>query len=237
MAFLTRLPVPATDVRLDAAVAWFPLVGVLLGGILAAVDVGLRQLGIQPLVDSALLVTLLLALTGALHADGLIDTCDAVFGHATPERRLEIMRDPRTGAFGVVGLVCVVVLKVAGVEALPGASRAATLVLAPTLGRWAIAVLACAFPYGRPSGLGRPLKQGATPRALVLASLLPVAVCVAVWPSGPLLVVLALAVALGVGRWLMSMLPGLTGDCYGAACEVIETVTWLAAAPLARAFG
>jgi len=237
IAFLTRLPVPATDVRLDAAVPWFPLVGLLLGGILALADTALRLGAVSPFVASALLVTLLLVLTGALHADGLIDTCDAVFGHATPERRLEIMRDPRTGAFGVVGLVCVVVLKVAGVEALPTATRAATLVLAPTLGRWAIVVLACVFPYGRPSGLGQPLKQGATPRALVLASLLPVAVCIAVWPSGPLLGVLALAIALGAGRWLMSMLPGLTGDCYGAACEVVETVTWLAAAPLARAFG
>jgi len=237
IAFLTRLPAPASDVRLDTAVAWFPLVGLLLGGILAFVDIGLRLMSVSPLVGSALLVTLLLVLTGALHADGLIDTCDAIFGHATPERRLEIMRDPRTGAFGVVGLVCVVLLKVASIEALPVATRALSLLLAPTLGRWTIVVLAATFPYGRPSGLGLPLKQGATPPTLALASIVPLALCALVWPGGPLLTVLALCVALGLGRWLMSMLPGLTGDCYGAVCEVVETVVWLAAAPLSRAIG
>ncbi len=235
LAFLTRFPAPAVDVRLDAAVPWFPLVGLLLGGVLALADLALRQLQVAPLVTSALLVTLLLALTGALHADGLIDTCDAVFGHAAPERRLEIMRDPRTGAFGVVGLVCVVLLKVAGIEALPPATRFASLLLAPTLGRWAIVVLATVFPYGRASGLGLPLKKGATPIALGLASIAPVAMCALAWPSGPWLGVLALAVALLLGRWLMSLLPGLTGDCYGAGCEVVEMVVWLAAAPLARA--
>jgi adenosylcobinamide-GDP ribazoletransferase len=236
IAFLTRLPVPATEVRLDAAVPWFPVVGVLLGGMLAVADLVFGVVGISPLVVSVLLVTLLLILTGALHADGLIDTCDAVIGHATPERRLEIMRDPRTGAFGVVGLVCVVVLKVAAVDALPASTRGVSLVLAPTLGRWAIILLATVFPYGRPSGMGQPLKDGATPRALTVASLAPLAVCALAWPSSALLGVLALAVALSIGRWLMSMLPGLTGDCYGAACEVVETVVWLAAAPLTRAF-
>ncbi|HET6317047.1 MAG TPA: adenosylcobinamide-GDP ribazoletransferase [Chloroflexota bacterium] len=237
VAFLTRFPTPAVDVRLDAAVPWFPLVGLLLGGILALADIALRQLQVEPLVTSAVLVTLLLALTGALHADGLIDTCDAVFGHASPERRLEIMRDPRTGAFGVVGLVCVVLLKVASIEALPPATRSVSLILAPALGRWAIVVLACVFPYGRASGLGLPLKKGATRTALGLASIVPLGVCAVAWPSGPWLGVLALALALLVGRWLMSLLPGLTGDCYGAVCEVVETAVWLAAAPLVRALG
>ena len=107
LQFLTRIPVPAGEYRLEVAVGWLPVVGVLLGAILAFVDMGLRWLQVSPLVASTVLVVLLLALTGALHADGLMDTCDAVFGHASPARRLEIMRDPHTGAFGVVGLVCV----------------------------------------------------------------------------------------------------------------------------------
>ena len=102
--FLTRFPVPRGTYRLDAAVVWLPVVGLLLGGVLALVDFGLRRAEVASLVSSTLLVVLLLALSGALHADGLMDTCDAMFGHATPERRLEIMRDPRAGTFGVVGL-------------------------------------------------------------------------------------------------------------------------------------
>jgi adenosylcobinamide-GDP ribazoletransferase len=234
LAFLTRLPVPLGDARLEHAVVWLPVVGVMLGGILALVDIGLRALAVSPLVDSAILVVLLLLLTGALHADGLMDTCDAVFSHATPQRRLDIMRDPRSGAFGVVGIVCIVVLKVASIEALPVAARVGSLVLAPTLGRWAIVLLATVFPYGRPTGLGAPLKAAATRRTLALASLAPVVVCALVWPYGPVLGALAIATALLLGRWLVSLLPGLTGDCYGAGCEIVETVVLLAAAPLAR---
>jgi adenosylcobinamide-GDP ribazoletransferase len=236
LAFLTRLPVPVRDPRLEAAVPWLPAVGLILGGILAAVDLTLREVPVSSLVVSAVLVVLLLALTGALHADGLMDTCDAVFAHATPERRLEIMRDPRSGAFGVVGIVCIVLLKVVSIDALPPSVRSGYLVLAPTLGRWSIVLLATVFPYGRPTGLGAPLKAAATPRNFVLASVLPVLACAALWPSGPLVGLLALCVAVLVGRWLASLLPGLTGDCYGAGCEVVETVVLLAAAPLVRLF-
>jgi len=233
---LTRLPVPPGEYRLQETVGWLPVVGLVLGGILAVVDLGLRALAIDPLVVSTVLVVLLLALSGALHADGLMDTCDAVFGHASPERRLEIMRDPRAGAFGVVGLVCVVALKIAAVAALPAAIRPQLLLLAPVLGRWSIVLLARVYPYGRASGLGAPLKQAATSRALVLASLVPLAGCAAFGPVGIVCGLLAAIVALGLGRWLMGLLPGLTGDCYGAACEVVEATVWLSAAPLARAW-
>jgi adenosylcobinamide-GDP ribazoletransferase len=237
LAFLTRLPVPRHEARLDAVVVWLPIVGLLLGGILAAADALLRRLTFSDLAISALLTVLLLALSGALHADGLMDTADAVFSHATPERRLEIMRDPRAGAFGVVSLVCVVLLKMTSIEALPAASRPITLALAPMLGRWSIVLLAGLFPYGRQTGLGAPLKAGATPRMLLLASIVPLAACAAAWPTGPLLGAIALLLALGIGRLLLLALPGLTGDCYGAGCEVVETVVWLAAAPLAHALG
>jgi adenosylcobinamide-GDP ribazoletransferase len=228
--FLTRLPAPAGEYRLDAAVVWFPLVGFVLGGILALVDLGLRWVPVTPLLASTALVVLLLALTGALHADGLMDTFDALFVHATPERRLEIMRDPRSGTFGVVGMICVFALKIAAVDALPLSSRPQLLVLAPGLGRWAIVLLATVFPYARPSGLGAPLKAAATPRVLVIASLLPLVGCVVAGPLGIACGLIATFGALGFGRWVTRLLPGLTGDCYGAACEVVETLVWLTAA-------
>ena len=233
LQFLTRIPVPRGEYRLEDSVVWLPVVGLLLGGILAGVDWALSLIGIDQLVVSTVVVVLLLVLSGALHADGLMDTCDAVFGHASPEKRLEIMRDPHVGAFGVVGLVCVVALKIAAVHALPAAIRPHTLVLAPTLGRWAIVLLATLFPYGRERGLGAPLKAAATPRTLAVASLLPLAGCLALGPVGVLCGLIASVVALGLGRWLMRLLPGLTGDSYGAACELVEATVWLTAAPLA----
>src|SRR5438874_4503413 len=162
LQFLTRIPVPRGDYRLEESVVWLPVVGLVLGAILAGVDWGFRALTFDPLVVSTVVVVLLLVLSGALHADGLMDTCDAVFGHASPERRLEIMRDPRVGAFGVVGMVCVVALKIAAVNALPAHLRPLLLVLAPGLGRWAIILVATVFPYGRQTGLGAPLKAAAT---------------------------------------------------------------------------
>jgi adenosylcobinamide-GDP ribazoletransferase len=228
--FLTRIPVPEHDYGLGGAVGWLPVVGLLLGGVLAATDLGLRWIGVPLLLDSTLVVVGLLLVTGALHADGLMDTCDAVFSHASSERRLEIMRDPRTGAFGVVALISVVALKIAALDSLPPPSRLGLIVLAPGLGRWAIVLLATLFPYGRSSGLGSPLKSSATPRALLLASVPPLVGCLLLGPLGVLAGLLAGVTAYGVGRWLMRLLPGLTGDCYGATCEVVETVVWVGGA-------
>jgi adenosylcobinamide-GDP ribazoletransferase len=227
--FLTRLPVPRGRYRLEDAVPWLPAVGLLLGAILAAVDLGLRSLGVGPLLASTLLVVLLLALSGALHADGLIDTSDAVFAHATPERRLDIMRDPRVGSFGAVALVSVVALKIAALDSLPSTTQIIMLLLTPMLGRWAIVLAATLFPYGREVGLGAPLKASATPRVLAFATILPLAGCALAGPLGLLSGMVAAAIALAMGRWLTRLLPGLTGDTYGAICEVVEASVWLGA--------
>jgi adenosylcobinamide-GDP ribazoletransferase len=208
----------------------------VLGAILALADLGLRATGFSLLVDSALLVVLLLGLTGALHADGLMDTCDAAFVPASAARRLEIMRDPHVGSFGVVGLVAVLILKVAAVQALPAPLRSASLVAAPILGRWAIVLAAAWFPSARPDGSGVLVQRAATPARVLLATVVPIVACATLWPIGPLVgVAAALAVVL-IGRWLAGLLTGLTGDCYGALCEVTETLVWLAIAPLSHAF-
>ncbi len=235
--FLTRLPVPVRLVQVEgfgASLAWFPAVGALLGVLLAGADALLRLI-LDPLLASALVVALLLALTGALHADGLVDTADAVFAHATPERRLEIMRDPRAGSFGVAALASTLLVKVAAVDALPLGSRAATLVLAPVLGRLAIVVAATYFPYGRASGLGAPIKAAARPTALVLPVVVTLATCLLLGPVGIAVAGLAVSATLLVARWLMTKLPGLTGDSYGAICEATETLALVAVPPLLRA--
>jgi len=211
---------------------WFPAVGLLLGGVLALADLGLKSAGVQPLVESSLLVVLLLALTGGLHADGLMDTCDAAFAHASPERRLEIMRDPRVGSFGVIGFASILILKVAALDAL-SLNRPQVLLLAPVLGRWAIVLLAAAFPPGRTTGLGAPVKAAASPKLLAVASALPLALTASMGLTGLWLLSAAGVTALLIGWWLCRLLPGLTGDCYGAACECVETSVLLLAGTLA----
>ena len=237
LQFLTRLPLPAGVYSLENGVVWLPVAGFILGGILALTDVALRWLQAPAMLESTILVALLIGLSGALHVDGLMDTCDAVFTHASPERRLEIMRDPRAGAFGVAGLVCVVALKISALASLPEVVRTQLLLLAPTLGRWAIVLVAMGFPYGRASGLGAPLKAAATPRAFALASVLPLVLSVVLGPAGMLGGALAALTALAAAWWLMRLLPGLTGDCYGAVCEVVETSVWLGSALAAPRLG
>jgi adenosylcobinamide-GDP ribazoletransferase len=145
------------------------------------------------------------------------------------------MRDPRVGSFGVVALASVLLLKLVAVDALPPVARGAALLLAPTVGRWAIVLVATVFPYGRPSGLGAPLKMAASWRTLVLATLLTIAVALVGGWSGIVLVLLSGAWAWALGRWLLGKLPGLTGDCYGAICEVLETTVLLLTPPVASA--
>jgi adenosylcobinamide-GDP ribazoletransferase len=237
VAFLTRIPVPGVGGGgLEAGAVWFPLVGALLGALLALADLGLRQVGVASLFASVLVVALLLALSGALHADGLMDTCDAVFAHASPERRLEIMRDPRVGSFGVAGFVAVVLIKVAAVDALPGQTRWLGLVTAPVLGRWAILLAAFLFPAARPTGSGARLKTAVSARALAVATLVPLVACAALWPAGPIIGLAVTGLVWQLGRWLTRLLGGLTGDCYGALCEVAEALAWLLIAPLGRPF-
>lgn len=239
LGFLTRFPVPtARTYALGTAVPWFPLVGAVLGVCLAGVDLASRSaLGRHVVLSSAIDVVALLFLTGGLHADGLMDTCDAVFSHATPQRRLEIMRDPRVGSFGVVGYVSVVVLKIAALDAVPDAGRVLVLVLGPTVGRWCLLAVAAAFPYARPGGSGEPLKQAARPWALAAAGVVPVGLAALAGWWGVTVLLAALVVSLGCGRWLMRVLPGLTGDCYGAVCEVSETIVFVVAALALRPSG
>jgi adenosylcobinamide-GDP ribazoletransferase len=221
--------------RPGAGPAWFPVVGAGLGAVLALADLGLRRAGFAPLVASALVVVLLLGLTGALHADGLMDTCDAVFVPADRARRLAIMRDPHVGSFGVVGLVAVLVLKVAAVDALPQPVRSAALVVGPVLGRWAIVLAAALFPTARPGGLGERVRAASSRAGVAWASLVAIAACAWLGPAGALLAGATVVLVLLLGRGLTGLLGGLTGDNYGALCEVTEMLVWLLVAPLSRA--
>lgn len=225
LGFLTVLPGPR---RLDQpaefgrAVGYFPLVGALIGGLLVGLDALLAPL--FPLsVRSALLIGAALVLTRGLHLDGLMDSCDGLFGGFTPERRLAIMRDSAVGAFGVLGGVVALLLRYATLTALSGPWRVAGLLLAPTLGRWAMAYALVAFPYARAEGLGRAFKEAAGRRDLALATLFALVAGAAIWwPWGALLVLPAWVLAWLGARFILRRVPGLTGDSYGALNEVVE---------------
>jgi adenosylcobinamide-GDP ribazoletransferase len=229
LQFLTVVPPlirrPFTARELGQSVGWFPLVGVVLGASLASADYTLSFL-FPPNVTSALLLTMWVLATGALHLDGFLDSCDGLFGGKTTEQRLSIMRDERAGAFAVAGGILLLLVKYSCLAGLP--SRWTALVVAPTLARWGMAVAVIAFPYARSEGLGRWMKDCAGWRQVAVASLTAlVTATLAAWWLGLAALALAAAALVASAVFVLRRLSGLTGDIYGALCELLETLTLL----------
>lgn len=234
--FLTIFPAVVrrsfTAAELGRSVGFFPLVGLALGGLLYTIDLILRLVFPMPIVAAMLLVAWLL-LTRALHVDGFLDTCDGLFGGFTPERRLEIMRDSRVGAFGVAGGVLLLLTKYAALLSLTNLSG---LVLAPLLGRWVLSLAVFAYPYGREKGLGRDMKDNVRwPQVILATAITAIAVgWLAAWKGFLALAMAGLLLWLGA-RFILRRLPGLTGDSYGALCELAELAVLLVFAAGGRA--
>ncbi len=225
VAFLTILPVGYPEGHQPGrAFAWFPLVGLLLGLIVA----GVASLRFFPAdVVAFLTLAVWVILTGGLHLDGFGDSCDGLLATVTPERRLEIMKDPRAGSWAVVGLGLLLLGKWVTLAHI----APMLLILPPVLGRWSMVLAAYHFPYARPSGMGAYFRQGLGQGQLVTASISSLLVGLTLFWLYPqrfallvCLITAPLIVAL-VGRWAAGRLGGgLTGDVYGALCELTELV-------------
>jgi len=230
--FLTtiRVPVwrqPASE-DIGRAVRYFPAVGLLLGSMLALFNWLLNFF--LPLNLTALfLVIILLMITGGLHFDGFLDTCDGLLGYRTPERRLEIMRDSRVGSFAVAGGWVLLTLKYAALLNIPPDLMTPALVLGPMLGRWALVSVVVIFPYGRPSGLGTDFKKHTGLLEFSLAGVAVLAIAaIALRLPGVVIALIIFVIAQLFGKYVMTKLPdGLTGDIYGATAELCETCSWL----------
>jgi adenosylcobinamide-GDP ribazoletransferase len=230
LSFLTTLPVRAPAApsgSLGRAAPWFPVVGALVGALLAAAWWGLSFV-FPPMLGAALVVALWAALTGGLHLDGLADCGDGMLAALPPERRLEIMHDPRLGTFGAISLFLFLLLKIFAVAALPQASPASVvgLLLAPALARWLILIVA-GQPSARPGGMGASFSQGLTPGAIGVAAVVPAILAVFGGWQGLAAVVAALLVAGVVMRAARARLGGVTGDVLGLTVELSELAVLL----------
>ncbi|WP_372393188.1 adenosylcobinamide-GDP ribazoletransferase [Xanthomonas sp. NCPPB 3582] len=225
IGFLTRIPVPARVFTRAGAQArslcWYPLVGVLLGGVVCGLAWCLREAA--PLLGAALLLSAWVWLTGALHLDGLADTTDAwVGGMGERARTLAIMKDPTSGPMAVTAVVLVLLLKCAALASLL-AQAPATLWLAPLLARNALVAAFLSTPYVRAGGLGSALVDA--PRAgLWLALIAAAAVCIVAGLATALRCVgIAAVVFVLWRRACLQRLGGMTGDTCGALVELTET--------------
>ena len=234
--FLSVLPVPGrtqlfekdeAPPRLVVGVAYFPLVGLLLAGLLWSFVLLLAP-RLPQLVLAALLVVALVMLTGGLHLDGLMDSCDGLFGGGTRERRLEIMRDSRVGSFGALGAVCILLLKFALFAGVSGHALPLALLVALPSARWAMVLALRVFPSARPTGLGAAFHRAVTTEGVVLAGIVSLAIVLVAGQSIGFIVWVSVTVtALVLGLWITRSIGGLTGDSYGAIAEVVEVVALL----------
>ncbi|QTP59795.1 adenosylcobinamide-GDP ribazoletransferase [Billgrantia antri] len=222
LQFLTHLPLPLacpwTPPTRRWAVRCYPLVGMLLGGLVVAAAALLESLLPTPLLALALL-TLWVALSGGLHLDGLMDVADALGSNAPLTRKWEIMKDPHVGSFGILALVFLLLWKAALLFVLldVGASLL-LLVMILGLGRLAAVALLVLAPAARPEGMAASWQRDLAPRDLWLAALplLPLAVLV---PGGVWLC-LALATFLALYAWgMLRAFKGINGDIVGTAIE------------------
>ncbi|MDI3535195.1 MAG: adenosylcobinamide-GDP ribazoletransferase [Thermosediminibacterales bacterium] len=228
LSFLTRIPVrPVKDIndrRLASCSIYFPVVGLVIGIILAAGD-NLASRLFPPLVVAALDLLILFAETGGLHIDGFIDTADGLMSGKPRERMLEIMKDSRTGALGVTAVIILLILKFALFTALPADHRFASLILFPSLGRWAMVLGIAFYPYARKGGLGKPFGDYVGKREFLLATLFAFAFSFTLVQERGLLAFLAAGIAAVLAsRVFTHVLGGLTGDTYGAINELVEVV-------------
>jgi adenosylcobinamide-GDP ribazoletransferase len=234
ISFLTIIPLryrrQVSPQEVGRSIGYFPVVGVLIGLVLAGLN-WLFGLFLPSAVANGLLIVSLVVISGALHLDGFVDTCDGIAGHKSVEDRWRVMHDSRAGAFGIVGVVLLLLVKYVSLNSVPENLLMATLVLMPVVSRWAIVYTVFAYPYARPEGLGKVFKQEASWQRFTIATVIALAVAIGVawWADVSYFYLAGLAVMFAIwvvvvvmAAYLRRKFAGLTGDTYGAINEVAE---------------
>jgi len=228
LQFLTQVPVhfkQYPDQKTAAAsLIFYPAIGLLIGCLL--VLAASLFSAVPPMLSAAMLLSIWVAITGALHMDGLADSCDAwMGGQGDTQRTLEIMKDPCSGPIAVVTLICLLLLKFTALLAILELQQYHLLLLAPLISRSMLPLLLLNTPYVRANGIGASLVANA-PKTLVYMA----AGCglVIAYALGSLTVLIFAALGFLALRMLMiKRLEGLTGDTAGASIELVETLVLL----------
>lgn len=237
LQFLTRIHIAKqsewSPESFGRSVKYFPLIGAILGIILILINQLLAEylpyMGIllPPHVFAILLIICNVLLTGGLTCDGFMDTMDGIFSGRSKDRMLEIMKDSRIGANGVMAFVLLVILKWSLIMDIPSQGLPAALFMMPVLGRFAMVIAISIFPYARPDGIGKAFAQYAGKYTLYIAAVLTLLFII---PLGKQAIVSLFAVVIATvlfSSYVKKLIGGLTGDIYGAVTEISEIVVLL----------
>jgi len=230
--FLTRFPlninIELSNKRLGQSVLFYPLIGLLIGSLLALLAYFLPPTS-TPL-NAALILSLWVFITGGLHLDGLADCSDAwVGGLGDKTRSLSIMKDPAAGPIAVIVLVLLLLLKWSALQQLLSSGQALLpLLVTPFLARLSILILMLSTPYIRENGLGSAMQQHLPKQAAQLIILIALAACA--WFFSVYIILSTLLIIGWIRHLALQRIQGMTGDVYGASVEIIEAavlVNWV----------
>ena len=234
LSFLTIIPLPhrraPTSEEVGRSIVYFPVVGGIIGLILAGLN-WLLGLFLPSAVVNGLLIVSLVVISGALHLDGLADTCDGIAGYKTVEARWQVMRDSRVGAFGIIGVFLLLLLKYVSLSSVPESWLMATLVLMPVVSRWAMVYAVFTYPYARPEGLGKAFKQETSWQRFAIATVITLVVAIGLarlanvtyfYLAGSAIMFGVWVIVVALATYLKRKFSGLTGDTYGAINETAE---------------
>jgi adenosylcobinamide-GDP ribazoletransferase len=226
--FLTIVPLKIKDAdakKMGLSLLYFPAVGLLLGLLLVFLYHILVFLGFQPWAIGIVLVVSLIMVTGGIHLDGLADTVDALAGGGDRERILQVMRDPHIGTMGVLGLISVLLLKIAFIVSLDAHALLVSLSMMCVLSRWSMVFLMFIFPYARQEGKAKVFMQERN-KGVFISSLIIALLCAVLLmgPKGMLVFAVVAVCAYGLGDFIKRRIGGITGDTIGGISEVLEVI-------------
>jgi len=227
---LTTLPLPASKNwqagDSGRSAVWYSLVGLCIGALVAGAF-ALLQIYFTHMISAALALAFWVLLTGGLHLDGLADCFDGMFHASDPEHRLQIMKDPHTGAFGVIGLILVLLIKFSALTSLSSTRAIGAILLSASFARWCV-LLIWKQPPARPDGLGADFSSGLQIHAIVLGALIPLGLAVWLGGTGFVAIGLGLLVTFFILLVAKRNLGGITGDVLGMIVELVEVSVLLA---------
>jgi adenosylcobinamide-GDP ribazoletransferase len=231
LQFLTVLPLKVKQFsgkKMAWALIYFPVVGLLLGGILVCLNISLSALGVFSITTNIILVVGLIILSGGMHLDGLADTTDAFLSGKEKKEMLEIMRDSHIGVMGVLSLLSIILLKIGLLSSFVTAVKPAVLILICILSRWSAVLGMYLFPYARQEGKAKPFIAGMSLRIFLTSTLITFIFAFVVMGIEGLIALLAASIFTYLfGRFAGKKINGITGDTLGAAMELTEVVVLL----------
>ncbi|MBI4650053.1 adenosylcobinamide-GDP ribazoletransferase [Candidatus Desantisbacteria bacterium] len=228
--FLTILPIKIKSELKDAdfgkSIIYFPLVGLAIGALLASITLFSNFL--PNMVMAAIIILLSVIITGAIHLDGFIDTCDGLYGFRTKERSLEIMRDSHVGAMGIIGIVVLMLIKFSILVSYLPLNLWKYLILMTTFARWTQVLSCFTSDYARKDGKGKNFIKYCGKKEFLIGTVFTFAIFLllkGIW--GIILLSLSTIFILLIITYIKKKINGMTGDTIGAVSEMAEVVILL----------